>query len=142
MVLLTSFMGFYLSNETVAFSAVLNRNQTSNGYIILDKFLTYVGNTYNSTTGAFTCPDDALYMFTWSVTDDVGDSSLYLRLNGSNVQRMFLSQASGTSHTSSTNGQSKIMRCFSGDVFALFLQSSSQILLADYTMFTGCKLPS
>ena len=144
---LTSFTGFHV-NTSVAFSAVLTQNVTSSGYVILNRVLTNEGNAYNSSNGVFTCPDDALYMITWSGTDDdVGNSYLSLHQNGSSVQWLhhsYTGTTSSTPQTSGTSAQARVMICSKGDPLQLYYvrHNSQAILLSEYTVFTGYRLPN
>ncbi|XP_069135405.1 caprin-2-like [Argopecten irradians] len=58
------------ASADVAFSAYLSRLVLEPGddySIKFDHVVTNTGNSYNPTTGAFTCPKSGTYVFTWSV---------------------------------------------------------------------------
>ena len=145
---LTSFTGFFL-DSSVAFSAVMTQNQTNTWNTTLDKVVTNVGEAYNATTGVFTCPDDDVYMFTWGGANDIGGPSLFLELyvNGSpfrdNVYTSFTGTNSDSAETSGSNSLYHMMRCTAGTPIYLYCRGcSDKKLVAEYTYFTGYKLPN
>ena len=143
---LTSFTGFYLNadsnNNNVAFSAVLSHNHTSAGYVVLDKVLSNAGRAYNPSTGEFTCPDDAFYMFIYGGVNDIGSTILYLHLNGNAEQGVYFTYTStaNTPRTSGNAAQARVLRCSTGDLLQLY-RSGTFPQLAEYTIFTGFRLP-
>ena len=127
----------------MAFTAVLSQNSSiTEDYVILDKVLLNAGNAYNSTTGVFTCPDTDLYMFTWGGVHDVGRTGLWLHVNDVDVQHTWLTNTGSSSltKTSGTSGNAYMLRCSTGTRVQLFIYENT--LLADYTFFTGYKLPN
>ena len=132
----------------MAFSAVSSQNHSTTGYIIPDKVLSNVGDTYNSSSGIFTCPDNALYMFTWGGVAENGsaDAFLQLRLNGSIVVDMLQSPTASSetsTETTGSNSQSNIMRCAVGNSVQIYCnRCDTQAELAEYTFLTGYRLPN
>ena len=146
---LTSFTGARLCSncdDFVAFSAVLTSNATTNNVnIVLNKVLLNHGNAYSPTTGAFTCPDDSLYMITYGGTSNIGYCHLHLYYNDSRIKRNYFNaqSSSESTGTSGTSSQSTIVRCSSGATVSLRGESlsSSRYLLADHTTFSGYRIP-
>ena len=135
---LTSFTGFYLG-DSVAFSAVMTQNRSNSGFIVPDRVITNSGDAYDSGTGIFTCPDNELYVFTWSGINDNGDTYMDLYFNGLSVQWLDFTP-SLTSASSGSNSQSYLLRCIEGIPIRLY-QGSIRTQIADYTIFTGYRLP-
>ena len=104
-----------------------------------------IGIAYNSSTGAFTCPDNFLYVFMWSgagseiftVLELFVDSALTGRVCNTN------NSAGDEFGTSGTCSQSIIIKCSEGSIVTLrggYIDSTS-FLLADFTIFSGYRLP-
>ena len=144
---LTSFTGARLCSTDcdnyVAFSAVLTHNVTSSGLVVYDHVLINQGGAYNPSDGTFTCPDDKLYFFTWSGTMIFGNARLelyyYYFLAKYNYMQPTGSPADSRG-TSGTSSQSTIIRCSAGTIVYLRLYSSV-LLLADYSVFSGYRIP-
>ena len=146
---LTSFSGARLCStdcdDYVAFSAVLSNNVTStNSILIYDHILINQGGAYNQSDGIFTCPDDKLYLFTWSATMISGGSWVDLHYNSIRTKLNFITHTpyEDSLGTSGTCSQSTIIRCSADDTLYLHLASSvSPVLLADYSVFSGYQIP-
>ena len=146
---LTSFTGARLCescDKIVAFSSVLTRNVTQSSVdVALGKVLLNYGNAYDPVTGIFTCPDDLLYFLTWSGTSFLGDCRLDLFLNAIAIKYNYLTPTSSDESfgTSGTSTRSTIVRCSPGSKLSLrgAAISSTRILLADYTSFSGYQIP-
>ena len=118
---LTSFTGARLCStdcdDYVAFSAVLMHNVTSSGTVVYDHVLINQGGAYNPSDGIFTCPDDKLYLFTWSGTMISDASYVELYYNSTFTKDNYM-QPTGSSAdsrgTSGTSSQSTIIRCSAG----------------------------
>ena len=146
---LTSFTGFRVHGEeveSVAFMAVLAENLTVIDIdipIVMDKVVINIGGAYDSLTGSFFCPDDKLYMFSYTATSDeiihgaiYMDGKLIRRNRTSTLDRSF-NAATGSSTTS------VIIRCQEGSrIHIMHTYGTDQIYLAEYTTFSGYKLPS
>ena len=145
---LTSFTGARLCStdcdDYVAFSAVLAQNVTSSGTVVYDHVLINQGGAYNPSNGIFTCPDDKLYFFTWSGTMILGDSNVNLYYNSTFVKynsMQYTDSAADSRGTSGTSSQSTIIRCSAGITLYLLKTDSSRLLLADYSVFSGYRIP-
>ena len=152
---LTSFTGAKLCyndcDDYVAFSAVLADNITSPGPVTFGHVLLNQGNAYNKSNGTFTCPDNKLYLFTWSGTAIFAESALVLYLNDSlnyTVGVNYLQVTGNSSDSRGTSGtcsQNAIFRCSTGttvNVYYLYLTESASPLLADYSVFSGYLIPN
>eukprot|EP00923_Selenidium_pygospionis_P004489 GHVN01007276.1.p1 GENE.GHVN01007276.1~~GHVN01007276.1.p1 ORF type:complete len:453 (+),score=11.24 GHVN01007276.1:134-1360(+) len=150
---LTSFTGFKLfdgSDPTaVAFTAVLGRNHTANADglpLPMEQIIINIGGAYDPMQSAFVCPDDAYYVFTWSVTANSGGSTshIFFYMDNSFVTSVIPNHqtsddATGTTGTAST---SVIVQCQQASLFQLRVrEATGSVLLAGYTHFSGYKVP-
>ena len=148
---LTSFTGFGLCHDNcsdyVAFTAVLSFNDTiSDSPLVLDNVLTNVGSAYDPSNGRFRCPDDLLYMFSWSATSSSGSCSVDLYIDSTFVKGNYMNYRTGSTGmlgTSGTASMSTIVRCSTGSIVTLrgMGLSTSRFLLADFTTFSGFRIP-
>ena len=147
---LTTFSGARLCStecdDYVAFSAILRQNLTDLWEdIVFDKVLVNQGSDYNPSTGVFTCPDDKLYLFTWCVTSTYAATTINLYLNSTYTKANFLTYtgtSSPYSRTSGTGCQSTVIKCVMGTTVTVRSSSSyNRVLLADYTNFSGYRIP-
>ena len=146
---LTSFTGARLCStdcdDYVAFSAVLTHNVTSIGPVVYDNVLINQGGAYNPSDGTFICPDDKLYVFTWSGTMTLGGSYIDLffddtlaKVNG----MQYTDCGEDSCGTSGTSSQSTIIRCSTGSILYLRLTASIGTFLSDYSVFSGYRIPN
>ena len=147
---LTSFTGLRLCStdcdDYVAFSAVLTRNVTANIIVAFDHILINHGNAYNPSDGVFTCPDEKLYLFTWSAVAVYGNLDMSMFVDSAERKYHYVQPtlSSSSSHgTSGTCSQSTIIRCSTGSSVYLraWPSSASKILLGDYSVFSGYRVP-
>ena len=100
----------------------------------------------NSSTGAFTCPDDSLYLFMWSGTSSKGDNTLNLMIDSVRKAATLQQEVNGSyddSGTSGTSSQTFIHKCSPGSVITLsgWAVLIQQNLMADFCTFSGHRLP-
>ena len=69
---ITSYLLPGKAEKSVAFFASQSRYLMRFNYqsLLYDRVATNIGNYYNPADGRFTCPDEALYLFSWSVSTD------------------------------------------------------------------------
>ena len=85
-------------DDYVAFSAILTQNLTDFWEdIVFDKVLVNQGSDYNPSTGAFTSPDDKLYLFTWCVTSTYAGTTVRLYLNSTFTKAHYMTFVGTTS---------------------------------------------
>ena len=81
--LTTSFNGYKISDSPVAFTATLSVPQSvvEGDAVVYDNVVSNLGNSYDPNTGAFLCPSDGAYMFTWSVHVNITRASFQLKID-------------------------------------------------------------
>ena len=147
---LTTFSGYQICSDDcadlVAFSVVLGYNMTSTAVDIpFEDVRVNLGDTYNSSTGTFTCPDNFLYLFMWSGTGSKSWIILNLYFDSVIAGRVCNTENLSGDHngTSGTCSQSIIIRCSAGSVVTLRGAgiNSLDFLLGDFSIFSGYRLP-
>ena len=147
---LTSFTGFKLYDANVsgavAFTAVMTINQTIpviQQPLVFDETITNVGNAFNTVLNAFVCPDDDLYMFTWTIVAS-GNSGgqVNLHMVGASIKQGSLTRI-GDGETTGTSTMSHVQQCTSGSLLQIVSStgSVSRVFLGEYVYFSGYKIP-
>ena len=149
---LTAFTGFKLydsTEDTIAFTAVMTSNHTSTiagQPFIFDNPILNLGDAFNPVSSVFTCPDDDYYLFSYTITADHGTDDgtvdLYMDttfINEVHVNNQYSDDVLGTSGTSTA---SVIKKCTPGSVYQVRGRyANARVFLADYTLFSGYKIP-
>ena len=147
---LTSFTGFRICYEncykTFAFTASLSTNVTTNDQIVaLKTITTNQGNAYKSSNGAFVCPDNGFYYFTWSAASSMGDCTLDLYRESGRQARLSMLYQTGALNTgtSGTSTMSTVIRCTKNN--HVYLKATglnkNNWLIAEHTTFSGYRIP-
>ena len=145
---LTSFTGFRLCENCsnyVAFSAVLSSNVTSDGQVVFGDVITNHGSAYNPSSGNFTCPDDNYYLFSWSGTCmNYCNLDLHQDLTQTKLSHIARTNSYADERgATGTDSMSTVVKCSTGSFVWINASplSTSRILLAHYTSFSGYKIP-
>ena len=151
---LTAFTGFKLYDNTedaIAFTAVMTQNRTTTTAgqpFIFDKVILNLGDAFNPITGAFVCPDDDYYDLSWTVTADHGgtSSSVDLYMDETFIKELYLTRQVPDNDDLGTSGtvtNSLIKQCVLGSEFQVRGRGPyERVYLADYTLFSGYKIPA
>ncbi|XP_069135334.1 uncharacterized protein [Argopecten irradians] len=127
------------ASAEVAFSAYLAYSVLEPGddySIKFDHVVTNTGNSYNPTTGAFTCPKSGTYVFTWSVAMlRTGYVDSCLVKNGADAGW----STTGNKYYYTMATQTSVLVLSEGDVIAVKIgrHSASTGLRDHYTSFNG-----
>jgi len=153
--ILSTFSGFKLFNEfsgaAVAFTAVLSQDHVYmpvDSTLIFDKVITNVGESYVPLVGFFVCPDNDVYLFSWSGVSNIGGGNLDLYVDDTPVKaNVFSVQSSSVSYgDSGTSTMAVILKCSPMNrvhvVSTVERTLKNTVYLAGLTSFSGFKIPS
>ena len=115
---LTSFTGFKLYDAdvpgAVAFTAVMTNNQTIKETVlplVFDRTIINNGDAFNVPFDAFVCPDNDIYMLTWTVVVSGNSSgSINLYMDGISIKLGWLTVI-GVGETTGTSSMSHVQQC-------------------------------
>ncbi|XP_033753759.1 collagen alpha-2(VIII) chain-like [Pecten maximus] len=131
------------TDNIVAFTAYLSHTilEPGSDYSIkYDHVVTNAGNGYSPVTGAFTCPEDGVYVITWTTAmANQGCIQTHLKKNGVSVGYSFIAYQSNYPDMGS---QTSVLVLSRGDVLTVKIESktSGPALYATYTSFSGFLL--
>ena len=128
------------SMKNIAFTVAMSspRSSQPNKKIIYDKILVNIGNGYSPTTGVFTCPNDGVYVFTWS-TMNVGDTCYtFIYRNGVQYLMSHSQESGGSLFEAASN--TEVFHLNKGDSVWIQTATCGAFHGYPYTAFSGWKL--
>ena len=129
---------------SVAFTASrTNRFTSAIGKIIYDKIITNIGGAYSGTTGTFTCPDDGVYVFTWTLTTRNKKfcyANLYVNGNQQSGIQAYASLSGVSDYAFTSSTMTGTFSLSSGDRVWVETPSCDYFKQSPYNTFSGWKL--